>query len=103
MPMYSRFTPGPDGSYQRKQVGSAKAPPKPSTKSKEPSPAPPPPSPPVKVTNPPASLRSRLTQLLPQEMELGDVLVLLISLLLLVDAEEDFQTILITAAAFFLL
>lgn len=97
--MYSRFTPGPDGTYQRKQVNTPK--PKPPAKPPEPTKALAPP--PHKAEAPQPNLWARLTQLLPQELELGDVLVLLISLLLLVDAEEDFQTVLITAAAFFLL
>lgn len=50
----------------------------------------------------PPSLKNRLAKLLPKGMELGDVLVLLIALLLLIESEEDMQTILITAAAFFL-
>lgn len=92
--MYSRFTLGPDGSYQRKQVPGPSSPaPKPEA----------PPNLPAKSEPAAATLRSRLTQLLPQELELGDVLVLLVTLLLLVDAEEDFQSILITAAAYFLM
>lgn len=92
--MYTRFTPGPDGSYQRRQVEN----PTPAHSTPTPSPAPP-------AAKLPAGsdLKVRLSKLLPQELELGDVLVLLISLLLLVDAEEDFQNILITAAAYFLL
>lgn len=92
--MYSRFTPMPDGSYQRRQVPAQK----PAMPKKQPTPP---------TENMPAQpqndLRARLRQLLPQEMELGDVLVLLVALLLLVDAEEDYQTVLITLAAFFLL
>ena len=45
----------------------------------------------------------RLNTLLPGNLELGDVLVLLIALLLLIDGEEDAQTLLIAMAAFFLL
>ena len=88
--MYSRFTPGPDGVYQRRSVA-----------------VPPPPEPPrvpepVKPV-PSPSLKQRLNTLLPGNLELGDVLVLLIALLLLIDGEEDTQTLLIAMAAFFLL
>lgn len=92
--MYSRFTPMPDGSYQRRQVGAQK-PASPAKQLTTPAEA--------KPSQPQNDLRTRLRQLLPQEMELGDVLVLLVALLLLVDAEEDYQTVLITLAAFFLL
>lgn len=92
--MYTRFTPGPDGTYQRRAVES----PVPAGRTEaQPAPTPQPQKPAA------PDLRTRLTKLLPQELELGDVLVLLISLLLLVESEEDFQGILITAAAYFLL
>ena len=87
--MYSRFTPGPNGVFQRRQVEEAAPHPEP------------PPMAPVPVRQ--QGLRRQLNDLLPGSMELGDLLVLLIALLLLIDAEEDLQTILIAAAAFFLL
>ena len=79
--MYSRFTPGPDGVYHRRPIA-----------------VPPPPDLP-----PALNLKQRLNALLPGKLELGDVLVLLIALLLLIDGEEDAQTLLIAMAAFFLL
>ncbi len=88
--MYSRFTPGPNGVYQRKQIPTAKPV----------SPPPPAASPPKQE---PLSLKQRIRELLPKGLELGDVLVILIALLLLIDGEEDMQTILITAAAFLFL
>ena len=87
--MYTRYVPGPDGAYRPTPVAQESAPPKPAP--------PPPPAPQA------ANLKQWLTQLLPKGMETGDLLVLLIALLLLVDGEEDAQTILITTAAFFLL
>ena len=90
--MYSRFTPGPDGVYQRRQVNL---------------PPPAPPQAPERLPQPavsqPPSLKQRVNAILPGDLELGDVLVLLIALLLLIDSEEDTQTILIALAAFFLL
>ena len=93
--MYSRFTPGPDGVYHRHSVAQNPEPP---------------PLPPetqairhVPAAVPEPSVSQRLSARLPGNMELGDLLVLLIALLLLIDAEEDFQTILLTAAAFFLM
>jgi len=111
--MYSRFTPGPDGVYRRRQVSAASAPAgemSPAPLQNPPKASPPqivPPAPPCGSAPSPKpmqpSLKNRLTKLLPKGMELGDVLVLLIALLLLIESEEDMQTILITAAAFFLL
>ena len=90
--MYSRFTPGPDGVYHRRPIA---VPPPPEAPA---APEPPPPD------RPPAlNLKQRLNALLPGKLELGDVLVLLIALLLLIDGEEDAQTLLIAMAAFFLL
>ena len=85
--MYSRFTPGPNGVYQRKQISTAKAV------------SPPPPAVPQPKQEQ-LSLKQRIKELLPKGLELGDVLVVLIALLLILDGEEDMQTILITAAAF---
>ena len=90
--MYSRYIPGPDGVYRRQNLNQTPAPP----------PTHPAPPVPAAATQPPG-LRQRLGKLLPGSLELGDVLVLLIALLLLVDAEEDLQTILLTATAFFLM
>lgn len=85
--MYSRFTPGPNGIYQRQQIQTAKAV------------TPPPPTAPQPKTEQ-VSLKQRIRALLPKGLEMGDILVVLIALLLLLDGEEDMQTILITAAAF---
>ena len=89
--MYSRFIPGPDGVYQRRRMD-----------------APPPPAPPaapeqLQPVQQASGLKQRLNALLPGDLELGDVLVVLIALLLLIDGEEDTQTLLIAMAAFFLL
>ena len=89
--MYSRFTPGPDGVYQRRQVYAP-----PSAPTAEPKQA-------QSAVPAPPSLKQRLNAILPGNLELGDVLVLLIALLLLIDGEEDTQTLLIAMAAFFLL
>ena len=94
--MYSRFTPGPDGIHRRQSIAVSPAPP----------PAPPQVAQltPVPAEAAPApSLRQRISALLPGDLELGDVLVLLVGILLLIDAEEDLQTLLIALAAFFLI
>lgn len=88
--MYSRFTPGPNGVYQRQQIPTAKA-------------VSPPPQAIMQPKQEQLSLKQRIRELLPKGLELGDVLVVLIALLLLLDNEEDMQTILITAAAFLFL
>ncbi len=93
--MYSRYIPGPDGVHRREAAASpVKMPPPAEPEADRSLPSVPPPAP---------GLRQQLSARLPGKLELGDVLVLLIALLLLIDAEEDLQTILITAAAFFLL
>ncbi len=93
--MYSRYTPGPDGAYRRQSILNP------------PAPVQPPPEEPKSLAPAraaaPVSLKQRLGNLLPGDMELGDLLVLLVAVLLLIDAEEDLQTVLITLAAFFLL
>lgn len=97
--MYSRYIPGPDGVYQRKNMERA-----PAAQDLRAPPSPPVPTPgAITASRSPAGLKQRLSARLPGKMELGDVLVLLIALLLLIDAEEDLQPILITAAAFFFL
>ena len=58
---------------------------------------------PMQDTAPPVSLKQRIRSILPGDLDLGDVLVLLIALLLMIDEEADLQTILIAAAAFFLM
>lgn len=111
--MYSRFTPGPDGVYRRRQVSAASAPTGGMASALPPNP--PKASPPKNIVPPqpcggapspkpmPPSLKNRLMRLLPKGMELGDLLVLLIAVVLLIESDEDMQTILITVAAFFLL
>ena len=73
-------------------------PPEPPSEPPQPKSAPPP------VSAAPPEPRFSLRSLLPQSLDVGDVLLVLIFLLLLVDGEEDdTRSILLTLAAFFIL
>lgn len=112
--MYQRYIANPDGTF-RKTVVDEPAPSCPPPLDPIPptarpnncplpeieasSPCPPAPSVPCPPDRPPLSLRS----LLPETLDVGDLLLVLILLLLLIDSEEeDSRTILLVLAAFFL-
>lgn len=109
--MYSRYTPTEDGSYRRQSVMDAEAqPPQPETQIRPDAPASVrPPAPPEDTAphraaaHPPTPLRALLRRFLPQQMDTGDLLILLIFLLILIDGEEDNRTVLITLAIFLFL
>ena len=86
--MYSRYIPGPDGVYRRQRMEPAAQP------------LPPPQAQAVVSSH---DIKQQLRERLPGNLELGDLLVLLIALLLLIDEDADLQTVLLTAAAFFFL
>lgn len=106
--MYNRYTPGQDGSYRRNRVPDA-----------APAPEPPHTMPPAETPEVPVSIPATpspppkegeekhtmnfLTDLMPKDMDKGDLLVLLILLLLISDGTEDAANPLLTLALFFLL
>lgn len=109
--MYNRYIPTQNGSYVRRQVD------EPSTQHR---PVPQPQPPPVVLvetapvaeaaeasacSEAPQCKQNFLQRLLPQNIDLGDVLILLILLLLVLDSEEqsDWLTLLLTVAAFLIL
>lgn len=106
MPMYNRYIPQTDGSYQRNHIPD---PPRPSPPQKQPESTPcPQPKGPEKPSCPPAPCPSGsagefLQGLLPGKMDTGDLLVLLILLLLLSDGSDQAPSALLTLALFFLL
>ena len=120
--MYNRYIPQGDGTYQRSRLPESRPPrpprprpPEPHRPPEPPRPAPPPcppepcphPEPPCEHHPPhreePCSALGFLQNLLPKNMDTGDLLMLLILLLLIQDGSEDAPSALLTIALFFLL
>ena len=114
--MYNRYVPQPDGSFRRNQVQEAphKAPagkPQPASPSPPcPEPACPPPQPPcTEPTYPPPQPRqeerigSFLRNLLPKDLDTGDLLIILLLLLMAGDREEERSNALLTLALYLFL
>lgn len=106
--MYNRYIPQPDGSYRREWVNNpTPAPPPPQPRQEEPhkEPSPPPPPPPCppqdKKPLPPPSRQGTnasdfLRNLLPKNLDTGDLLIILLLLLMAGDCQEDRNTALLT-------
>lgn len=118
--MYSRYIPNDHGVYRRQTVQTPQPsaplrPPSPPPPAPPPNPQPPPPRPqppPPKPQSPPQkpcreppkrTLSELFSGLLPQNMDTGDLLVLLICLLILLDGEEDGTAVVLTLAIFLFL
>ena len=110
--MYNRYIPQPDGSHHRRRMEEPGKPaPKPQNQepSPYPEPIPEPPKPPNKeCSHAPArqdglGLGSFFRQLLPKELDTGDLLILLLLLLMAGDCEEDRSNALLTMALYFLM
>ena len=112
--MYNRYIPQPDGSYRRSRMQEQR-PPKPRQRpeppKEEPCPIPEPPCEPPKQEqkhqsrecprNPqPQSAGSFLRQLLPKDLDTGDLIVILLLLLMAGDCREDQNTALLTLALY---
>lgn len=115
--MYNRYTPQKDGSYQRRQVPDRTAPPPPPTPRPEEQPREQP-SVPIPVEpacqpvqehpcqrNTPAEggRKGIFSNLLPKDLDSGDLIILLLLLLLLNDGSEEAPSALLTMALYFLL
>ena len=113
--MYNRYVPQPDGTYKKSQIAEPrrKEPPK-----SPPTPvqcAPPPPPPPTKQEprrqhpqrKPPKkecdSISVFFKNLLPRDIDIGDLMIILLLLLMAGDCEEDKNTALLTLALYFFL
>lgn len=98
--MYQRYIANPDGTFRKTVVDDPPAPAETCAPPQPPSSCPPQPPPPPCAPEPaPFSLRS----LLPQSLDVGDLLLVLILLLLLIDSEEDdARSVLFLLAAFVL-
>ena len=101
--MYNRYVPQPDGSHQRNRV----------PEQKRPSPTPPPPPDNGQPTEsfPPRQHRKQqgdtiagiLRNLLPKNLDTGDLIILLLLLLMANDCEENRNNALLTLALYFFL
>ena len=126
IPLYNRYVPQPDGSYRKNRVQEPRRPNPPDQR-----PAPPPPPKqrncpqqqetcrhPVQDTRPPSpppkrhgdsrqnhgnqdSILGFFKQLLPKDMDTGDLLIILLLLLMAGDCEEDRNNALLTLALYF--
>jgi len=120
MSMYNRYIPQPDGSYRKNLIQDNIPPQRPPAHIPPPQPPlppqpqetpcppeakpilPPPPSP-VPPCRQPQSAGSFLRQLLPKNMDTGDLLVILLLLLMAGDSGEDKNSALITLALYLML
>ena len=109
--MYNRYIPQSDGTYQRRRVQDPR-PPEPPREDPLPQIPCPPLEPPRRYTPPPrprprpqrepetTSITGFLKQLLPQGLDSGDLLVVLLLLLISGDCQEDQNTALLTLALY---
>lgn len=95
--MYNRYIPQQDGSYQKNRV---QPPPKPCV---DPPPCPQPPPFEAPICKETESAGSFLRQLLPKNIDTGDLLIIILLLLLAGDCEENKSTWLLTLALYLFL
>ena len=97
--MYNRYIPQQDGTHRRNRV---EEPPRPAP---EPPKRPPVPEPPCQEVHPPkgSNIGGFLKQLLPKDMDTGDLIVVLLLLLMAGDCAEDQNTALLTLALYLFL
>lgn len=119
--MYNRYIPQPDGSHRRRQMEEPKKPAPHPARPRPPQapcvPPPPPPCPPPEPPKPPCkeppsgcpvyekstSITGFFRQLLPKDLDTGDLMILLLLLLMAGDCEEDKNNALLTMALYFLM
>ena len=95
--MYNRYVPDASGVYHSSTVAPPPQPPAPQASAQQPlSPPPPPPEPPVHGRS------GLLSGLLPRSIDTGDLLVLLILLLLVLDGEQEDDLTALLAIAIYL-
>lgn len=110
--MYNRYIPQSDGSYRRNRMQDTSQKTAPAPRQDPPRPQPPaPPCPPPRQSpprpsqnrkSPPPALSASgfLRQLLPQNLDTGDLLVVILLLLMAGDCQEDKNTALLTLALY---
>ena len=109
--MYNRYIPQSDGTYQRRRIQDIHAP-EPHREPPAASPPCPPPEPPRRYPSPPrprpkpnrepenTSILGFVKHLLPNGLDTGDLLVILLLLLMSGDCQEDQNTALLTLALY---
>ena len=105
MPMYNRYIPQPDGTYRKNRIDDPAPPPRPQIQRQETHSPPPPPPKPEECPLPPPCRRGLdagdfLRRLLPQNMDTGDLLVIILLLLMAGDNTEDKSNALLTLALY---
>lgn len=100
--MYNRYIPNQDGSYQKNRIPNPeqKPPCPPTTPPDPPCPPPPPPEPPYRA---PGGAGDFLRQLLPKNLDTGDLLIIVLLLLMAGDCKENQNTWLLTLALYLFL
>lgn len=113
-PMYNRYIPQPDGSYRRNRIQDPHRPPQHRERPAPPKEEPCDPVPPCEEpksenkqqprdcpkSQPSQSAGSFLRQLLPKDLDTGDLIVILLLLLMAGDCREDQNTALLTLALY---
>lgn len=100
--MYNRYIPNQDGSYHKNRIPNPeqKPPCPPTTPPDPPCPPPPPPEPPYRA---PGGAGDFLRQLLPKNLDTGDLLIIVLLLLMAGDCKENQNTWLLTLALYLFL
>ncbi len=93
--MYNRYSPKPDGSFEKNRIPEQPKPPAP----------PPCPTPPPTITKPVQhnTIPNFLRQLLPGDFDTGDLLVALLLLLMAGDSPEERDNAILTLALYFIM
>ena len=101
--MYNRYIPNRDGSYQKNRIPNPE--PTPPCPPKEPPPEPPCPPPPPQEPpyRVPGGAGDFLRQLLPKNLDTGDLLIIVLLLLMAGDSRENQSTWLLTLALYLFL
>jgi hypothetical protein len=99
--MYNRYIPNQDGSYQKNRIHN----PEPERKQACPPSVPPcpPPTPPEPPCREPGGAGSFLRQLIPKNLDTGDLLIIVLLLLMAGDCKENQSTWLLTLALYLFL
>ena len=103
--MYNRYIPQPDGSYRRDPVEDRPKPQPEPCREEPPCPPPPPPCPPEPPRPEPRCQQNSgagdfLRRLLPQNLDTGDLIVILLLLLMAGDCPDDRNAALLTLAIY---
>ena len=97
--MYNRYVPNQDGTYHKNRVQKAEQ----ECKSPPPAPSCPPPAPPEPPYRAPGGAGDFLRQLLPKNLDTGDLLIIVLLLLMSGDCKESQSTWLLTLALYLFL